>query len=137
MGSGLITGKADDSLSGQPIRSAGGVAVCVPDNIAETFVPSSHLGGSDGADGEGVRFLGWEWDPDPADTWTVTEYAFLLRDPDGSVRVVHETHRLGLFGRDVWLRLLTDAGFEAEAVVEETTEERSPRELFVGHRPEA
>ncbi|MBA2531770.1 MAG: class I SAM-dependent methyltransferase [Nocardioidaceae bacterium] len=115
----------------------GGVAVFVPDNIAETFVPSSHLGGSDGADGEGVRFLGWEWDPDPADTWTVTEYAFLLRDTDGSVRVVHETHRLGVFSRDVWLRLLTDAGFEADAVVEETTEDRSPRELFVGHRPEA
>ncbi|MBA2533137.1 MAG: class I SAM-dependent methyltransferase [Nocardioidaceae bacterium] len=116
---------------------SGGVAVFVPDNTAETFAPSSHLGGSDGANGEGVRFLGWEWDPEPADSWTLTEYAFLLRDPDGSVRVVHETHRLGVFGRDVWLRLLSDAGFEPAIILEETTEHRSPRELFIGRRPAA
>ena len=64
----------------------------------------------------------------------LTEYAFLLRDGDGSVRLVHETHRLGLFGREVWLRLLADAGFAADAVTEVTSEDRTPRELFVGHR---
>lgn len=65
-----------------------------------------------------------------------TEYAFLLRDVDGSVSVVHETHRTGLFGHDVWLRLLAEAGFDPQAVLEQTTEERTPREMFVGHRPE-
>lgn len=39
------------------------------------------------------------------------------------------------FGRDVWLRLLADAGFEPEAVTEQTSEDRIPRQLFVGHRP--
>jgi len=71
----------------------------------------------------------------PADTWTLTEYAFLLRNADGTVRTVHETHRTGLFGRDGWLRLLADAGFEPAAVPEETTEDHTPREVFVGHRP--
>ena len=64
-----------------------------------------------------------------------TEYALLLRDPNGTVRTVHETHRLGLFGREVWLRLLGDAGFSPEALVEQTAEDRTPRTLFIGHRP--
>jgi SAM-dependent methyltransferase len=112
----------------------GGVAVLVPDHTQENFEPSSDHGGTDGPDGRGVRFLDWVWDPDPTDTWIQTEYAFLLRDPGGSVRVVHETHRTGLFGCDVWLRLLAEAGFEPRAVTEETTEDRTPRTLFVGHR---
>ena len=109
----------------------------VPDRTSETFEATSDHGGSDGADGRGVRYLEWAWDPDPDDTWTLTEYAFLLRDVDGSVRVVHETHRLGLFGRDDWLRLLADAGFEPSAVTEVTSEDRTPRELFVGTDPNA
>jgi len=113
----------------------GGLALFVPDRTAESFEAGADHGGSDAADGRGVRFLDWVWDPDPGDTWILTEYAFLLRDADGSVRVVHETHRTGLFGRDVWLRLLAGAGFEPEAVTEETSEDRAPRELFVGHRP--
>ncbi len=113
----------------------GGIAVFVPDHTAETFEPASDHGGTDDPNGRGVRYLDWTWDPDPADTWIVTEYAFLLREADGSVRVVHETHRTGLFSRDVWLRLLADAGFDPSAVTEETTEDRTPRELFVGRRP--
>jgi hypothetical protein len=42
---------------------------------------------------------------------------------------------MGLFSRDVWLRLLAGAGFDPDVVAEQTTEERTPRELFVGHRP--
>lgn len=113
----------------------GGVAVFVPDETRETFEPSSDHGGNDGADGRGVRYLSWTWDPDAGDPWILTEYAFLLRGTDGSMRVVHETHRLGLFGREDWLRLLADAGFEARAVTEVTSEDRTPRQFFVGHRP--
>ena len=113
----------------------GGVAVFVPDNTRETFEPDTDHGGVDGADGRGARYLAWTWDPDPGDNSILTEYAFVLRAADGSVRVAHETHRTGLFDRADWLRLLGDAGFDASAVTEETTEDRTPRELFVGHRP--
>ncbi|MDP8976131.1 MAG: class I SAM-dependent methyltransferase [Actinomycetota bacterium] len=113
----------------------GGVAVFVPDATTETFQPASGHGGRDGADGRGVRYLDWSWDPDPEDSWTLTEYAFLLRDVDGSVRVVHETHRVGLFGGEDWLRFVGDAGFHASAVTEVTSEDRTPRQFFVGHRP--
>jgi SAM-dependent methyltransferase len=115
----------------------GGVAVFVPDETTETFEPSTDHGGSDVVDGRGVRFLEWSWDPDPGDDWTVTQYVFLLRERDGTVRSVHETHRLGLFARDGWLRLLGGAGFEPEAVTEVTSEDRTPRTFFVAHRPSA
>jgi hypothetical protein len=112
----------------------GGLALFAPDETAETFAPSTDHGGTDGPDGSGVRFLEWSWDPDPADDWTLTEYAFLLREADGAVEVVHETHRTGIFSREVWLRLLAQVGFEAEAVMEVTSEARPPRELFIGRR---
>jgi SAM-dependent methyltransferase len=120
----------------------GGVAVLVPDRIAENFQPGTSCGGGDedgGASGAGraARFLEWLTDPDPADTWIQADYAFLLREPDGPVRVVHESHRLGLFGRATWLAALAGAGFTAHAVTEVTSEDRMPRECFTGHRPPA
>jgi len=112
----------------------GGVAVFVPDETTETFAPATDHGGSDAPDGRGARYLSWSWDPDPTDTWTLTAYAFLVRDADGTVHSVHETHRSGLFSRDTWLGLLTDVGFDAHAVLEVTTEDREPREFFVATR---
>lgn len=112
----------------------GGAAVFVPDNTSENFTESTEHGGDDDADGRGARFLEWTWDPDPADTWVRSEYVLLLREADGSSTVVHETHRIGVFSRDTWLRLLVEAGFEPLVLTEQTTEERTPRDLFIGHR---
>ena len=113
----------------------GGVAVFAPDDTRERFAESTDHGGSDGPDGRGARYLEWTWDPDPADTWSQVEYVFVLRDTGGPARVVHETHRLGLFGSDDWLDVLAAAGFDPEVIDEETTEDREPRQIFVGHRP--
>ncbi|HEY0238732.1 MAG TPA: class I SAM-dependent methyltransferase [Friedmanniella sp.] len=115
----------------------GGVAVLVPDDIAENFEPATEHGGRDAPDGRGVRYLSWSTDPDPTDTTTTTEYAFLLRSPDGAVQVAHDTHTLGLFGRETWLRVLSEAGFEARSIAEVTSEDRLPREFFVGRRTAA
>jgi SAM-dependent methyltransferase len=130
-----------ESELGQALETAfahcrpGGVAVLLPDCTAETFTPQSDHGGSDAPDGRGVRYLEWSWDPDPRDGWACTEYAFLLRDADGAVRAVHETHRFGLFSRATWLELLETAGFVPDALEEDTTEDRPPRTFFVGRRP--
>lgn len=53
------------------------------------------------------------------------------------VSLVHEQHRTGLFSRGLWLRLrlLADAGFDPSSVTEDTTDERRPRDVFVGRRP--
>jgi SAM-dependent methyltransferase len=113
----------------------GGVAVLVPDTTIETYETTTDHGGSDANDGRAARYLEWVWDPDPADSWALAEFVFVLREADGSIDIVHETHRWGLFGRAVWLRLITEAGFRADVVKEITTEDRTPRDFFVGHRP--
>ena len=73
-------------------------------------------------------------DPDPGDTSTRTEFAFLLRASDGSVQVVHDTHDFGLFPRALWLQVLSMSGFVPRSVAEVTSEDRLPREIFVGTR---
>jgi len=112
----------------------GGMVLFVPDCTTETFEPSTDHGGVDGPDGRGVRYLEWSWDPDPSDDVAREEFSFLLRAADGTVTAVHETHHFGVFPRATWLRLLADAGLEASSVFEETTEDRTPRELFIGRK---
>jgi SAM-dependent methyltransferase len=95
----------------------GGAAVLMPDCVRETFRPSTDHGGHDGAD-RALRYVEWSWDPDPTDSTFVTEFAVLLRDADGSVRVEHDRHLEGLFDRATWLRLLEGAGLDAEIVLD-------------------
>ena len=109
-------------------RSGGTVAV-LPDYIRENFVPGTDCDGHDTPDGRGLRYLEWRWDPDPADTTYVVEYAFLLRESDGTVTVEHDRHTEGLFARSDWLRWFNDAGLAADAALDS-----SGREIYVGRR---
>lgn len=113
----------------------GAVALFAPDHVRENFRPSTDHGGQDG-DGRGLRYLEWTWDPDPADSAYVVDYAYLLRERDGSVRVEHDRHIEGLFARADWLRWLSAAGFQPRVVPFEHSELPSGQyELFVATRP--
>ena len=113
----------------------GGAAIFAPDHVRENFGPSTDHGGHDG-EGRALRYLEWTWDPDPSDTTYVADYVYLLRSSDGSVRVEHDRHIEGLFARGDWLRLLTDAGFDAQVLPFEHSElEPGSREVFVGRVP--
>ncbi len=113
----------------------GGAALFAPDHVRETFRPSTDNGGHDG-ETRSLRYLEWIWDPDPTDTSYTVDYAYVLRGEDGLARVEHDRHIEGLFSRDVWLRLLTDAGFEPRVVPFDHSElEPGTYELFVGRRP--
>jgi SAM-dependent methyltransferase len=96
----------------------GGAALFAPDFVRENFRPHTGHGGHDGPD-RGLRYLEWAWDPDPADTTYVVDYAYLLREADGSVRAEHDRHIEGVFARDVWTRLLSDADFDVRVVASE------------------
>lgn len=116
----------------------GGAALFAPDYVRENFVPSTDHGGHGGDDAQthGLRYLEWTWDPDPADTTYVVDYAFLLRTPGNAVQVEHDRHVEGLFSRADWLRLLSDAGFEPRVVAFEHSElEPGSHEVFVARRP--
>lgn len=93
----------------------GGVALFAPDHVRENFAPSTDHGGNDG-NGRALRYLEWTWDPNPTDNVYVVDYAYLLRERDGSVRALHDRHIEGLFSRVDWLRWLADAGFEPKIV---------------------
>jgi SAM-dependent methyltransferase len=116
----------------------GGAVLFCPDHVRETFKPSDDHGGHDAAaDGvRGMRYLEWTWDPDPNDTTYTVDYAYLLREADGSIRVERDRHLEGLFSRTDWLRWLTEAGFEAERVPFDHSElEPGIYELFLGRKP--
>ena len=114
----------------------GGVALFAPDHLTETFQPGTDCGGHDGPDGAGLRYLEWTWDPDPTDSSTTTSYTYVLRSPDGTVRVEHDLMQEGLFPRATWLRLLDEAGFDARPVRFDHSEiEPGSYEIFVArHR---
>jgi hypothetical protein len=114
----------------------GGAALFAPDALRETFQPSTEHGGHDNAT-HGIRWVQWTWDPDPSDTTYVVDYAYLLRSPDQAMRVEHDRHVEGLFSRADWLRLLAEAGFEAQSVPFEHSElEPGSAEVFLGRRRE-
>ena len=95
----------------------GGVALIVPDATAETFEGATEHGGGEDGSGRRARYLMWTLPPaSPGETSFETHYAFLLRETDGSVSVVHDVHREGLFGRARWLRLFEEVGLSATLV---------------------
>lgn len=95
----------------------GGVALFVPDFVRETFSPGTEHGGHDVGQ-RSLRYLEWTHDPDPTDTTFVAEYAYLLRDGVSPTRIEYDRHIEGLFGRNVWLRLLRETGFQPSIVVD-------------------
>jgi trans-aconitate methyltransferase len=112
----------------------GGVLLLAPDHVRETFRESTSHGGTNGEHGA-LRYLEWTYDPDPADSTYTVEYAYVLRDSDGDVQVEHDRHVEGLFSREVWMRLIEEAGFEPQAVTFPQSIHGAPLELFVGRRP--
>jgi SAM-dependent methyltransferase len=113
----------------------GGSAVFAPDHLRDTFAPSTDHGGHDG-DQRALRYLEWTYDPDPGDTTYTVDYAYVLREADGSSRVELDRHIEGLFFRNQWLGWLRDAGFEPRAVQFDHSQiEPGTYEILVCHRP--
>jgi len=114
----------------------GGISVFVPDYLKDDFRALTGSGGGTDQSGRQASFTERTWDPDPSDDWVRAEYEFTLRDADGTVRVIRETHRLGAFSRATWLELLAGAGFAAgRGFAGRAMPGRAPDHLFTGHRP--
>ena len=91
----------------------GGAALVAPDATAETFSAATEHGGGEDGDGRRARYLQWTLPPEPGATVFETHYAFLLREPDGTVRSAHDVHVEGLFPRATWLGLFREVGLAA------------------------
>ena len=72
------------------------------------------------------------------DTTYFVDYAYLLRENDGSVHVEHDRHLEGVFPRDTWIRLFRETGFEHKALPFEHSDlEPGKHEVFVCLKPVA
>ncbi len=119
----------------------GGAALFAPDDLVETFEEKVNSGGHDepaknNNAGRGIRYLEWSTDPNPKDTTCQTDYAYVIREADGTVRVEHDQHITGLFPRATWLQLLSETGFDAEALpFDHSTLEPGAQEIFIAKKP--
>ncbi|MCP4895628.1 MAG: class I SAM-dependent methyltransferase [bacterium] len=114
---------------------SGGAVLFAPDHIRESFKSGTSHGGHD-SEGRGLRCLEWHTDPDPTDDCYVCDFVFVLRETDGSVRVVHDQHTLGMLSLQQWLDALKNAGFEARTVPCPASEaEGFAGVIFVGKKP--
>ena len=111
---------------------SGGAALFAPDYVMETFASATDHGGEDSG-AKGMRYLEWVWDPDPEDTTYTADYAYLLRETDGSVQVAHDRHICGLFHRATWMELIEAAGFTADR--REGLEDETGPDIFLGLKP--
>jgi hypothetical protein len=113
----------------------GGTAVFAPDHTRENFEPSTEHGGHD-AGTRSLRYLQWDWDPDPSDTSCTSLMIYVMREGADSIRCVEDRHEFGLFGERDWLRCLADTGFEARKVPFVHSEvEPGSCDIFVGLKP--
>lgn len=118
----------------------GGVALFVPDFVRETFHTGTSWGGEDGETihppmpGRALRYLEWTYDPDPSDSTYITDFVYLLREGTQQVQTVYDRHIEGLFSRDTWLRLMTEAGFTPQAADNKHSEVPYVTDLFIGKK---
>jgi len=99
---------------------SGGLAVFIPDSTTEEFAPGTSHGGNDSPDNRGFRYLEWVQKPDKDPHQYQTDYSYLVRDKDGSIRSYHESHLCGLFSTREWLDMITNAGFTSGFKVNES-----------------
>ena len=110
----------------------GGVTLVAPDATTETFSETTEHGGGEDPNGRQARYLEWTLPPGPGGTSFETHYAFLLREPDGTVRSAHDVHHGGLFGRETWLRLFREVGLAGRLAPR--TIEGHEYDAFIAHK---
>lgn len=110
----------------------GGVALFAPDYALENFRPGTTHGGHDQGD-RSLRYLEWDWDPDPGDNTYVSLMVYVMREGADSVRCVEDQQTYGLFSTDEWFEILEDAGFEPRSIPFEHSEpEGCASTVFLG-----
>ena len=78
----------------------------------------------------------WTFDPDPNDTTCVADFAYLFREGDRLPWCEVDRHVVGVFGREVWLRLLREAGLQASVrPLVHSEVETGDVEVFVAVKP--
>lgn len=107
----------------------GGCLIVTPDYFQETFIPGTAHGGTD-SNGRGMRYLEWTHAPATQEHTIIKDFVFLIKDESEKVKVEYDRHILGLFSRKTWLKLLGEAGFQAD-IIEVPYQEEGIDSLFI------
>jgi SAM-dependent methyltransferase len=113
----------------------GGVALFAPDCTLEGYVPSTSHGGHDGETGRSLRYVEWTHPVEPGSSVGVVDFGVLLREADGTTRVVHDRHLFGLFPERTWVETLEAAGLDVTVMPGDPASEETPQPVFVAVRP--
>ena len=113
----------------------GGALVCLPEQLAEQFKQNRVRSQTHERAGLSVTTVEVMHDPDPADTWFETTFAYFIRQ-NGRLQVELDTHTLGVFPLATFARCASEAGFRVEAVQVPLSDmpPEEPYTLLVGTR---
>lgn len=92
----------------------GGVALFGPDDLAEHWAEAEDCGGHSDTSGKGMRYLEWAHRRGIESPRYYTDYAYLLREADGTVRVAKDRHTCAAHPRATWVAAFEDQGFTVE-----------------------
>jgi hypothetical protein len=92
----------------------GGALLALPRYVRETFVDGDVSHDLDVSHPTTVGYVMQARDPDPTDTTYQLTMLLMVRH-QGRIHVEEDRHTCGLFPVATWMRLLDEAGFEAEA----------------------
>lgn len=127
----------EDDLRGAITTAAvhlepGGVALFVPDDIAETYKPSTSDGGHD-IGGRSLRYTESHGSLEEGSHVVEVRFTYVLREGE-TERVEQDTHMTGVFPQSLWLRLMDDAGLDAAGLPYVHSEVDHEMRMFVGHK---
>jgi trans-aconitate methyltransferase len=112
----------------------GGMALFVPDDLAETYQPSISDGGHEFG-GRSLQYTQEHGPLAPGSTVVETRFTYTLRDATGAVRVEEDVHLNGVFSESTWLTLMRGAGLEPLVLPFVHSEVEHELKMFVGLRP--
>jgi len=108
-----------------------GWLLVAPDHVRETFDGPYLTHGTKSLGDRTLTHVEFAHDPDPSDTTTDSLHAYVIHDAQGT-RVVTDHHRLGLFPKATWTRLLAEAGFDVELVDYDVHDDGHDAWIFAG-----
>ena len=87
-----------------------GTVLIVPDFIKDIYQPSFASGGH-GDHKNGLRFMDWNYDPDPKDTTCISDYMYIVRKNNRTIHTIHDHFPMGLFSKKQWSDTMKKNGF--------------------------
>ena len=112
----------------------GAMTLIVPDDIAETYRPSTSDGGHSFA-GRSLRYTMTHGPLQPGSTVVETRFSYTLTDATGGVRVEDDVHLNGVFPIATWIALIERAGLEPLALPYVHSEVEHEMKMFAGFKP--